>query len=295
MMLRQAILLSLLLLALQLVARGASIEKQRGGGEQEEEEGEVEHDGEHSDQYEEEEEDEDEDGDELDEEEEDPFPALTKVITKLEQMARQKEPSSGLQMADLEAAKSQWDEWPEDKQLEARQVPLVRIVIDFVLTPMELARHTIDLKNPDASRVFLERLEHYYKHFLPAYEGEQLGGGIGLKVGATFELYEKLSKRAEVGAKMFHEARKEVEVWRSKLEELTQWEDIYANVEELEFILNFFNMIPLKPFWTNVFPMMDSNPELSAQQLADIYHKALERNFNAKFRDDGTLVRYVAA
>ena len=219
--------------------------------------------------------------------------AMSAVIEKLSAVAEGKQASSGLRLADLKAAKSEWDRWPSNKKEQAKSVPMVRLVVDFVLTPMGFAHLQLDLEQPETFAFFLKRLEICFKKFLPAYEGEQLSSKIAIRVAKTLNLYDSLIAGRPVDMGLFKAAKRETDAWRSRLEELTSSEDIYANTQELEYLFNFFNLMSLKPLWMDVFPKMDSEPNLDAQQLVKIYFQALERRYNIKRNADGQLVRYV--
>lgn len=226
-----------------------------------------------------------------------PFPSIGNVIDKLETVSSGQKAASELSLADLKAAKHEWDSWPEEKRQEARQVPMVRLVVDFAIHPMGFVHTQMDLNKPDLFKAFVKRLELCYKKFLPAYEGEQIAGGkVAIRVAKTLKLYETLKRRQPVTLSLFKDAKRECESWRSRMEEITNLEDIYANLDELTYLFNFFNLMTLKPLWMSVFPKMNElkdRENLNGEQLSKMYHQALEKYFNIHIDDKGNMIRYV--
>lgn len=217
---------------------------------------------------------------------------LESILDKLEAFALDKSGYSHIDYDDLMNVARAYDSQPVEFKNKARQSPALRLALDLAINPMKMIGLQID-HEPKLWARHLIRLQDAYKRFRPAYLGEQIGNkNFKLKVNRSLKLYKVLSGQdttTPLTLRLFKDAKAESDVWRAKLDELTVVEDIFASLEELQSILNYFNAPVFKPLFEHVFPNLKANSNV--EELKSLYYEKLWSDCGIKFVD-GTPTLY---
>lgn len=206
------------------------------------------------------------------------------VMNKLEAYAMGSKSKSGLTKNELMSVWHAFDSLSQSKKAEFRRSPAVRLVTDLAVIPMNLIEKQFG-DDPQLFERHLRRVERAYKRFRPAYMGEPIGDkSFKLKVVNSMKLYSILSgkdKDTRLTLKLIENASREAAMWRQRVDELATTDDIFACLDELENIFNYFNASVLKPLFDHVFPAL--KPNSNPLMLATLYYKKLKEDEGIEF------------
>lgn len=210
------------------------------------------------------------------------------VSEAMERFVNDDQPSSGLTWDKLQEAYEEFKKWPEKLVNRAKKVIKTRLLIDLLFTPLDYFDWQFEDES-DVRDMFIRRFEIAYKRFRTAYQG----GQIGLEQVAAFKTNQLIGiligrSNDELTYDHFRLAKIEYENWRARLDELTGQEDVYACLEELQRLLNYFHHFLTKTL-AEVFAHVQ--PGADPAQLKQLFMDALEKQDFAI--EDGKLIKYV--
>lgn len=218
--------------------------------------------------------------------------AIEDVYEKLEAYATGGQPSSGLTADDIYGALEEWKSLPDEVKQQAKSIPLIRLTIDFVVHPMEVAGYQID-DEPEYVEKFIARAERAYRLFRPAYvEGKSFNGAMvrADKFYLILNGAEGKLPRGRLTNMDFVLAKKEFEDWSAQLDHITLYEDVYSLIPYLKKLFNYFNDPFLKTLSKGVFPHVSSTS--TVDQLLDLFFQELKSEQNIVLHN-GRWTRFV--
>ncbi|CAA3019388.1 Hypothetical predicted protein, partial [Olea europaea subsp. europaea] len=211
--------------------------------------------------------------------------AFQDVVSKLEKYATTPYArSSGLTLKDLTNVVDEWDRMPAEVKAKTLETPQFRLAVHFVVLPTERIRDSFTT-NTYAFVAHVTRCEEAYKRFRPAYLGQVIENqNTGtMKMPKLLEVFGKITGHdpRPLVIKDFLLFKTEADAWRARYEDIVNHEDVYANLDEIRNILNYFNGELTAPLFKYVKAQV--NPKADVEALRKLFFDKLWEDSHIRF------------
>lgn len=191
------------------------------------------------------------------------------LLDKLEPFAKGNTKSSGLTSAQLLAGQQQFESWSEQTRSKmVKKYPKLNLLRDLCFIPMRRFESLIG-GQAEQEALFIRRLEKFYKELRPLY----FGGTVG-------QSYKRAPKQDELVASllqlrhnkpltlsMLRYGIEECKAFEQRCDDIVEFEDIYAAVEEFKLLKNNLNRGQIKLLSEKLVPLYDLEPPKNEQEL----------------------------
>lgn len=199
------------------------------------------------------------------------FENIQHLINKLEQYASGRSSDEPTIKELREAVRDYAATWSEEYRLKMiKRSPIVHLVCDFVLSPLEKLTGLLD-SDTSARANYVDRLTRSYRKFRPAYMGQRISKKLAESkhIDTLIKILLGITKK-KLTAEHLLSAKYELAAFDARLIEMGVYEDPYSIELELEETLNFLNRDEVKALREAVMPHVHDDYVDDESSLADL-------------------------